>query len=65
MRFNVAAANNKLATYEGSYTIADSGVLLVNPKDAGLIAFSPTGWLALEVLDAPTSASEDHGLDVV
>lgn len=55
--FVVAAANGKLTKYTGEYKIEEAGVLTVLPDKGNPVIYSPVGWNALEILDAPQGSS--------
>ena len=63
--FKVAFSNGQIAEYTGTYKVTDGGVLAVKPDKGNMLVYSPSGWLCVEVTDAPQSAYEDHGLIVV
>jgi hypothetical protein len=62
VKFNVAAPNGKTESYEGDYKITDGGVLSVKPGSGNPVIFSPAGWLALEVTDAPERPGDTRDL---
>jgi len=57
--FKIATSNGKTTEYNGSYKV-DGGVLSVKPDTGNPLIFSPSGWLCIEVTDAPVSAYEDR-----
>ena len=64
MKFSVATPDGKVTPYEGQYTIGDSGVLSILPQTGNPVILSPSGWLAVEIIDAP-SAYKDRGPTVL
>jgi len=56
--FKIATSNGNITEYNGTYTIGDGGVLSVVPDRGNPLVFSPSGWLCIEVTDAPVSARE-------
>jgi hypothetical protein len=49
MKFNVAASDGVVTSYEGQYTINDSGILTIQPLGGHPLVMSPVGWLSLEI----------------
>jgi hypothetical protein len=51
--FTVTRADAQTRTYVGFYTINDGGVLSVKPEEGIPVVYSTSGWLSLEIEDAP------------
>jgi hypothetical protein len=60
MKFTLETSNGNVSEYEGSFRVADSGVLTITPKGGNPILLSPAAWLSLEVSDAPRGSGDSH-----
>jgi hypothetical protein len=54
MKFTVVMTNGEFIMYVGSFRVADSGILIVEPVGGNSILLSPAAWVSLEVTDDPT-----------
>jgi hypothetical protein len=52
--FTIHGSNGKSTTLTGSYKVFDNGALGVKPDDGKPFVMSPSGWVQLDVDDAPT-----------
>jgi hypothetical protein len=64
-KFTVVISDRQIVKYEGSYKIGDGGVLAIKPRSGNLVVYSPSGWLSVEVTDAPAGVYEQSGLTAV
>ena len=64
-KFTVVASNGKATDYSGNYKIEGAGVLAIKPESGNPVVYSPSGWLYVEITDAPQSAYADNGLTVI
>jgi len=55
MKFTVVSNTGEITMFEGSFRVADSGVLIIEPQGANTMLLSPAAWLSLEVTDAPAT----------
>jgi hypothetical protein len=54
MKFTVVMTNGEVIMYVGSFRVADSGILIIEPVGGNSILLSPAAWVSLEVTDDPT-----------
>ena len=55
MKFTVVMSSDEIIMYVGSFRVADSGILIIEPIGGNSVLLSPTAWISLEVTDDPTT----------
>jgi hypothetical protein len=62
--FTLRTAEGKAREITGTYKIQENGVLTITPDNGNTLVISPTGWLSLELTEAPQRGGDRGGTSI-